>query len=342
MNKTLSRLATLCVHGAPVVSTKDNVDRLNLLMTVVKALREHPECHPIEALVLPGGFFRLSRALGVTTFERRKAILEKEPITGSIRAALEQLHDLSPGVILVTGVLATPRDVSERIEQVGLAFGPGGLLGAARKIFPTKNESQGRRFVSPVVDDYANKNRLVPLPGGRVALLHACYDLFGTADLGGDSSQRRHAIRRLLSRRGKVAFGTEEFRSLRDQGWAKYRDLVTAAAPKVAIAPLHGFEGPGRDGYWQRHGIARASAALGGVLVVAAAHFSSGLPEPDRSTLAASSVPRSHLSAGPNRKAHRLRPVASLTIEAPGGLRALLRIFEPRSKRPSASAGSDR
>jgi hypothetical protein len=342
MTKTPTRLATLCVHGAPVPSTKDNLSRFNLLAATIEALREHPECHPIEALVLPGGFFRLSRALGTSTFAQRQTIVAKDPITGPIRRALEQLEDLSPRLLLITGVLATPRDVSERIEQVGLAFDRDGLRGAARKIFPTKQESDRRRFVSPFVGDYADPGRLVQLPSGQTTLLHACYDLFGTADLGNNSSQRRNAIRRLLSSRGKVAFGTDQFRALRDQGWASYRELVATAAPTVAVSPLHGFQGVGRDGYWQRHGIARASATLGGALVVAAAHFSSGLPGPDRSTLAASGVPRSHLSAGPSRKAHRLRPVASLTIEAPGGLRALLRIFEPRSKRPSSSAGSDR
>lgn len=90
---------------------------------------------------------------------------------------------------------------------------------------------------------------------------------------------------------------------------------------------IHGFEQPGRDGYWQRHGIARASAAHGGDLVVGAAHFRKGLPAPDMSTLAAYGVPRSQIADGASRRANKLVPAHSAILETPGGLRGLLRVF---------------
>lgn len=209
-------VASLCLHGVPARSMKDNADRLAMLPELVRLLQNQPKWHSLDAIVLPGGTFRLSRALGAIDFERRKMILEKEPITAPIREALDQLDMLSPGLTLATGVLATPRDISERTEQSCLAFRCGGLVGAARKIFPTRQESRGRRFVSPFVDDFGTRSRAVALSRGSMALLNACYDVFGVADLSGDTMARRHAIRRLLTKRGTLAIGRTGFRAQRE------------------------------------------------------------------------------------------------------------------------------
>jgi hypothetical protein len=88
-----------------------------------------------------------------------------------------------------------------------------------------------------------------------------------------------------------VGEGHEGFRASRDSSFAAWADLVAARAPDVLLATIHAFERPGLDDYWQRHGIAHASAAHGGALAVGAAHFLKSLPEYG-STLAAYGVPK--------------------------------------------------
>lgn len=320
-------VASLCLDGEPARSMKDNVDRLAMLSEVVQFLQNQPKWHSLDAIVLPGGTFRLSRALGATDFERRQAILLKEQITAPIREALDLLDLLSPALTLATGVLATPRDISERTEQSCLAFRCGGLVGAARKVFPTRQESRGRRFVSPFVEDFATRSRVIALSRGSLALLNACYDIFGVADLAGNTMSRRHAIRRLLTKRGMLPIGKTGFRAQRDECLAAIGGVVASTDLRALLVSIHGFEQPGRDGYWQRHGIARASAAHGGALVVGAAHFRKGLPAPEASTLAAYGVPRSQIGDGASRRAHSLAPVHSAILETPKGLRGLLRVF---------------
>jgi hypothetical protein len=106
--------------------------------------------------------------------------------------------------------------------------------------------------------------------------------------------------------------------------------LLKESRPDMALACIHDFDAPGRDSYWQRHGIAYASAALGGSLALGAAHFRYALPAAGSSTLAALGVRRSHLSAGAHRQAHRHEPLASVLIESDGRdkPKAHIRLFE--------------
>jgi predicted amidohydrolase len=331
------RLATLCLQGNTAASTKDNVTRTKLLEKAVRFLLQQRAWHPIDALVLPGGFFWLSKSLGATTFERRRALISGERFIPAVTTALEQLQELSPGIRLIAGVMAQPRDKTERTEQAYLAFDRSGLIGAARKMFPTHAESRGRRYMTPFADDYRSSERFVGLPNGSVAALHSCYDLFGTADHGSGGGARRSAIKVLRNKGGRVGEGHEGFRASRDTSLATWADLVAAKAPDVLLATIHAFERPGLDGYWQRHGIARASAAHGGALTIGAAHFLDSLPR-DGSTLAAYGVPKRELSAGVSRRAHSLTPLYS-TVVAAHGMNALLRVFEPPQKRWKAKNG---
>jgi hypothetical protein len=109
-----------------------------------------------------------------------------------------------------------------------------------------------------------------------------------------------------------------------------WRATMHAAAPTVALVAIHGFERPGREGYWQRHGIASVSAALGG-LAVGSAHYRR-LTRRDqlKTPLASSGVPREHLGAGIRRRSQPLAPTAAITIVTPSKKRvlAVLRLFE--------------
>jgi hypothetical protein len=332
------RLATLCVHGDTAASTRDNSDRILLLEELVRALKEHHAWHPLDAILLPGGFFWLSKALGAADFERRSAAICQERFASVVPSLLTQLQTLSPGVKLVTGVMARPRNKKERIEQACIALDHRGLIGVARKIFPTHAESRGRRFMSPIADDYRSVQRFVELPNGSIAALHSCYDLFGTADIGTGTGTRRSAIRTLRSSRGRLTENDEDFHSNRDSGIAAWTDLMATKKPDVLMTSIHAFERPGLDGYWQRHGIARASAAFAGAMSLGAAHFLECLPT-EGSTLAAYGVPKRELTAGVSRRAHSLAAIKTLPISTERTA-ALLRLFmPPSSKRGSQNGG---
>ena len=324
------RIAAACLLGT-TAKPQQNADRISFLSELVRTLRSLPDWHPLDAIVLPGGLFRMSKPFGATGFAQRREAVSGEQFAEAARLAIRHLYDLSPGLRLVFGVLATPRDLTERTEQSSLAFGRSGLVAAARKIFPTAQDARtgnGKRALSPFVADYSSPHRFVELPNGSTALLSACYDLFGVADIGADSAARRLAIRRLLlGGKRHITHNEAEFGAARRKCLMAWHELVQQHRPDVAIATVHSFRQPGEDGYFQRHGIAKASSALGGALVVAGAHFKNTLPQSDTSTLAAFAVPAEHLSAGLHRTAHRLLPIASHRIDPPNGQKALMRLF---------------
>jgi len=123
------------------------------------------------------------------------------------------------------------------------------------------------------------------------------------------------------------------FMAVRRHLKAEWGQLLTDQRVDVVLAAVHRFQQPGRDIFWQRHGLATASAALGGGLAVGAAFFTDRLPDGrDRwsSPLAACGVPREHLSQGLHRPARRFEPIAALTINGQrnGKPRALVRLFD--------------
>jgi hypothetical protein len=326
------RLATLCLQGNTADSTKDNPARIAILSEALSHLREQRDWHPLDAVLLPGGYFRLSRTLGALPFEQRKRQLEQEPFASSIGDQLEQLQCLSPGLRLVVGVMATPRHKAERTEQACIAFGREGVIGLARKMFPTTAEGRGRRYMSPCIDDFSSKHRFVTLSNGSLALLNSCYDLFGAADGITTIGSRRLAIRALRQGKNHVTHRDAGFSSVRHLALSAWSSLVTEQQPDVLLASIHAFERPGLDGYWQRHGIARASAGFKGALALGAAHFLERLPD-DGSTLAAMGVPRSALSAGVNRRAFSLAAARALAWRTQQGPSILLRLFAARQRR---------
>lgn len=321
------RIVALCVRGDTAKHIRDNIGRIALFNDIARALSE-ADWHPIEAVLFPGGFFRMSKAFGASSFEQRHEAVRNEPFAIAVSAAVGRLKVRSPGIHIVTGVLATPSDPTERTEQACLALGANGLVSVARKIFPTSADTKGKRFVSPFADDYTSPHRLLPLANGSLAALGACYDLFGVADLEGGSGGRRTAIRRILTREGRVVVGDDGFTAYRRSRIDAFFDLLRERNPDVALAAVHRFQAPGQDGYWQRHGIARASASLGGGLVVGAAHFLDRLPAANASTLAAHGVEHEHILAGTRRLALRLAPVAAMAIKTASG-EGILRLFTP-------------
>lgn len=320
------RLVAVCLAGRTAESVSENKRRISLLKEIVEFVHDQGDWHPIDAIVLPGGLFRLDTPLARKSHDERVKVIEK----GSFgRAAMEicrAIDSSTPGVPLVFGVLADGRASHERPEQACIAINARGVQGIARKIFPTDVETDGRRFLLQSTADFTSSGRFLELGNGSTAVLSACYDLFGLAEDPKSPSIRTRAIRHLWDGGRIIKRGDDGFRELRDQCLAAWRQQLKEKAPDVAIATIHGFELPGRDGYWQRHGIAAASAAIKGGLVVGAANFTRQLPGGETSSLASKRVPKSHLDDPLHRTARSLRPTA--VADLPGSKpRALVRLF---------------
>lgn len=321
------RVAAVCVLGRPVSTPKQNQARGQLLAQIVTGIQERG-WGGLDALVLPGGFYRLPRPVGHLAGPKRLASLTGQTCLVAARRQLGRLQDASPGCLLVTGLLANPSDTRQRQEQLSVALSAERVVGLARKLFPTAAEGEGRRQTVPCAEDYSSTDRLVTLPSGAKAILSACYDLFGMTEIPGEASSRYHAIRALRSGQKILRMGDQGFKQLRRQCLVDWSNLLAREKPDLAMATIHGFERPGLDGFWQRHGIAAASAARQGRFVVGAAHFEDWLPAPGQSTLASIGVPRRHLTAGTARNAHRLAPKDTILIEKDGEPLALVRLFE--------------
>lgn len=321
------RVAAVCVLGRSASTPKENQARGQLLAQIAAAIHERGWTG-LDALVLPGGFYRLSRPVGHLAPPKRLASLTGQVCLVAARRQLARLQGRSPGCLLVTGLLADPTDTRQRQEQLSAALSAEKVVGVARKLFPTAAEGEGRRQTVPRADDYGSPDRLVILPSGAKAILSACYDLFGLTEMPGEASSRYHAIRALGTGQKILRMGDQGFKQLRRQCFADWSNLLAKEKPDLAIATIHGFGRPGLDGFWQRHGIAAASAAMQGRFAVGAAHFEDWLPAPGQSTLASVGVPRKHLTAGTARKAHRLAPKDTIQIEKDDEVIALVRLFE--------------
>lgn len=321
------RVAAVCVLGRPASTPQQNQARGQLLAQIVTGIHERG-WGGLDAITLPGGFYRLSRPVGHLAGPKRLASLTGQGCLSAARRQLGRLQERAPGCLLVTGVLADPNDTRQRQEQLSVALSAERAVGLARKLFPTAAEGEGRRQTVPCAEDYGSTDRLVTLPCGAKAMLSACYDLFGLTETPGEASSRYRAIRTLRTGQKILRMGDQGFKQLRRQCLADWSSLQTREKPDLAIATIHGFGRPGLDGFWQRHGIAAASAAMQGRFAVGAAHFEDWLPVPGQSTLASVGVPRKHLTAGTARKAHRLAPKDTIQIEKDGEVIALVRLFE--------------
>ncbi len=296
-------VASVCVRGIAALwhndegrAQQDTSDRIAWLPQLVDRILARG--HALDALVLPGGFFFLPRFIGDLPFARRKSALAKSAFSRACSRAARSL-----GCPIVAGVDTTEgthQRVTEGADQLCVAWGETGVVGIGRKVFPTSQESHS---LVVTASDYGDAGRVLDLPSGRRALLCACYDGFGVA------SPERYLYVRFLRVGGKILMQADaDAESHMDAGLRAWRALCQQV--DTALIAIHGFQGKGRPSMWQRHGVAGASAALRGGLAIGAAHFDAPLPSaPDRSTLAASCVPASHLGAGRQREAHALIPI---------------------------------
>ncbi|MBL8569872.1 MAG: hypothetical protein JNK84_12430 [Phreatobacter sp.] len=297
-------------------------------MRIVEGLVDRRDWHSVDAMLLPGGFFRLRKAIGALGENDRRSALLAPKAAGLCAEASRLLDAQHPGAVLIIGVDADP--VSRKIggDQLVTAWQAGDLVGFARKTFPSHGDTHGKQPPYPVFDlDFASPARIVALRGGRRVLLLGCYDAFGTRSVVHSRFADLVAMRLARDRPGGWH---KPSLALRRSFLTRWRALIRAHPPDLALCAIHGFKRPGMDGYWQRHGIAGASAALGGIPVIGASHFNKALPASiHRSVLAASGVPLAHLELGPHRPMQALAPHEGFTIaDDDGEPVALIRRFD--------------
>lgn len=300
--KPMIRIATYLHEGRDMKAATPTAARLDILRETGELLAAHPEWHPLDAVVFPGGFL--------------PDIPDSEA-----RAFARRLKRLSPGLQLVLGV---DRDG----EQLAVAFTEKGRSGLARKIFPVGEDVDGKTM-PPIVlheKDFDDPARLIRLPSGGRALLCVCYDMFGLGDAVRGKMDKLAKAVAVEDAAGRVLHGQKDMRRALERAFNAHRRFITREKPDAALATIHRFAEPGREIFWQRHGIASASAALRGGFAVAAAHTGSLPADAAAMTLSASRVPPSHLGAGMKRQAHMLAPEAHAAVVS-GKSRGLLRLF---------------
>jgi hypothetical protein len=292
----------------------------------------------IDAVLLPGGFFCIPALPRQQNYNLRVRAIYQAGIGDVCQQATRELDGFATGAQLVVGVDTLQRWTDENGDQFCVAFSPGGTTGLARKVFPTEADTSFAEAPPMLVyaEDYSAPQRFISLASGGLAALCACYDAFGFGGAAtGHYGTRQSAIRYIWSGKAERQFGEPGFNALRNQCLADWEESLTRQKPIVVLAAIHGFRQLSLSSRWQRHGLATASAALDGAVVVGAAHIKAGWPsvmaDPAstmfQSTLAAAEVPASHLGKGIYRRSHFL-PADQVAVFRPANLpKVLLRRF---------------
>jgi hypothetical protein len=328
------RIASVHVLGAPPKRPDKNEGRARLLNWIVEKIDFEADWGSFDALLLPAGFFRLEAALGPLDSQGRARAVDGSAIAFDCRKAAERLAQTC-GALLVIGIDTRRYMRGFSGDNIMVAWLGDRVVGSARKVFPPAQATAltRRRPCVTFAADADDPARIVDLPSGGRALLLICYDAFLFSEIARGPTARRASMRYLAD--GKDG-GRASSSSERDDLVERFAALVEDRKPAVALIAIHRFKKPGRDTFWQRHGIAGASAGLGGGLAVGAAHYRSWLPDPDnlgQSTLASAGVNPGHLFDGLHRKARKLAANDAFFAEVPGspGLCALVRLFEGRT-----------
>jgi hypothetical protein len=329
-----SRIVTVAVQGRKPSRVDRNARASSLLDEVVDAVISRVDWQLVDAIVFPGGFFRSPVYIGNQSHSERAAALEATSFGQAVMAAAYRLDAAHPGALIVVGIDSVPFSSGNHGDQLCVAFSPYGVVGIGRKVWPADGDTNwhGRAPVVCYPADFASPHRIVTLVNGSRALLCACYDVFGVAEaIIGPTARVRYI--RYLAADQRYDSADANFLTTRRRLVAEWGRLLADQRVNVALAAVHRFQQPGRDIFWQRHGLATASAALGGGLAVGAAFFTNRLPDVrDRwnSPLAACGVSKEHLEQGLHRPARRFEPIAALTINGHrnGKPRALVRLFD--------------
>ena len=323
-----TEVATVSILGADRHPAPRTRDRSPLLMEIIEGLICQAAAWRLDAILFPGGFFRIGQVLGDQDTDGRIIRLLHTRAARAARKASHRLDAVWPWVTLVLGIDSNPMTGWRGGDQLVTAWQAGKLIGLARKAFPVWTET-GDAY-EPVVwvkpGDADDPLRLVTLRNGNRAILCACYDAFALRAAADPRFADLGSIRLMLDDQGIYRRPTMLERHEHLRRWTAF---LKAHPPDLALVAIHHFARPGRDCYWQRHGIAGASAGLSGAPILGAAHFREWLPSTVQDCpLASQAVPPEHLAQGHHRKAHRLLPDDGFhLVDANGVPIALIRRF---------------
>lgn len=315
------RVVTVSVLGRESRSSYD-VRRLELIASTVRHICKRKSWRPFEFVLLPGGAFRAPAGLGALPEPYRLEQLDDSEAGSVCTALATRLNFASPGCLIVAG-FDTPRRGTWRGDLMVATFSADGPVGVTRMIYPVRGD---RNLVYPEDADVAG--RAVRLVSGRKVWVCVCYDAFALAELASGELGRRGNIQYVAGANGRArsARPGEAVELLQ-----RLDKQLRRAKPDLAVVAIHGFERPGRELLWQRHGLATASAALGGKLVVGASHFTAALPRAvEDSPLAAFGVARDHLTKGGHRPACEHAPLDGFYVPCPstGRPATLVRLYQ--------------
>ena len=245
------------------VARLNKMGRTSIVADVVKGIRQQ-SWSKIDCVVFPGGFFFLPKYIGNLSYENRVSIIEAMDFSNTMRVACSELQEFNPGLSVVAGVdlVLCPDGRDRGPDQTCVAWGPDGITGIGRKVFPVPG-GDGKKFVS-YLPDFSTVHRLINLPSGGKAVLCACYDLFGCSESLEHHTNKTKYIVCIEKNGNKFEGGRREFLDLRDKCVDLWHKLLVSHNVNVGIAAIHYFNKPGLDLFRQRHGIATCSAALAG------------------------------------------------------------------------------
>lgn len=323
-------IVTLCASGDKALRSSRNAARIKLLEASITAIEESP-WKDLHAIVLPGGHFFHPRFIGNLSFAERKAAIQKAEYSKSIAALVRRLHEKHPDIVIICGVDSQSPNEWERGDEFCIAWNHQDIIGIGRKVFPVNGDSNGKngKSIAGYAEDFNSPFRTIMLPSGHRAMLCACYDMFGINEWPDVPSPRKTYMRYLYLEGQLLTKTDRNWERIKRNLISKWRDIVDDKEKpvEVAIAAIHRFAWPNADCFWQRHGIATASAALGGGLAIAAAHFRDFLPYQSESALAAFNVPKIHLKQGCHRQAHSYHAHDALPEVRCGKESAIIRLY---------------
>jgi hypothetical protein len=314
--KQTTWIATICVKGEKALDPKENPEREEILKEVVKKI-VNEQWSNIDAIVFPGGFFRLNQYVE-QSFQDRVSVLESYSFHNTCMQGCKDLSNSSPRVFIIAGV-----DTIEQRDQLCVAWTSKGIAGIGRKVFPISEEDPNNLVYK---NDFSTDYRVIRLPSGKTAVLCACYDMFGCSETTENPTARTDYIRHIGEGSITHEYRDSNFEEIRKECVNNFQDLLKRHQVKIGIVAIHLFDKPGQDVYWRRHGIATCSATLQG-LGIGAAHFKERLPDFKSSTLASAGVPREYLYLKPKtRRQDRsflLEPIDYFSVDD----KALVRLF---------------
>lgn len=313
-----ARIVSVNVAGIEAKDIETNITRTDLMEQVVSGIHERTDWPDVDAVLFPGGTFYSPDFVGDMPYAERKRVLQAQPFARTATKMARKLSKKGHRALVIAGVDSVAPNGGR--EQMCVAFSQSGIAGIGRKVFPTNEDSNGKS-VPPMIcyeEDYDSPHRTVQLANGSNALLCACYDMFGVSETPEGQRGKVQYIR-YLNGKDPVEFG-RDFAGFRKDLVGRWSKLIDSGKIDLALTAIHHFERPGRDCFYQRHGIASASARLNGGLALGAANFSAVLPTQRKdgsyqSPLASFNVASGHLDKAGHRQAETHDPEAEFSVQ---------------------------